>query len=205
MLMRSANCCSRLTTRQRSGHLTAATSSTPQSPCGSCYTGFRQCVTPGRANCWPANGRGSSQSQTASSSQPSGRRVIHGRQCGTAFKMIDSARQWSHSAGQDGQGQSAEDLRYSHLDAVRPVQGGGQGTTRDRSRAGSWRMNQRDYVVTFGCGPFVPKPSSGAGLAGTVVCLTWKRPSVSVCWRPLVAVAIVTHLVTQPLRTRDGP
>lgn len=24
-------------------------------------------------------------------------------------------------------------------------------------------MNQRDYVVTFGCGPFVPKPSSGAG------------------------------------------
>ena len=65
-------------------------------PLWSCYTGFRECVTPGRANCWPANGRGSSQSQTASSSQPSGRRVIHGRQCGTAFKMIDSARQWSH-------------------------------------------------------------------------------------------------------------
>lgn len=33
--------------------------------------------------------------------------------------------------------------------------------------------------------------------ASAAVCLAWERPSVSVRWRPLLAVAIVTHLVTQ--------
>jgi hypothetical protein len=40
----------------------------------------------------------------------------------------------------------------------------------------------------------VPTPTASAA-----VCLTWKRSSVSVCWRPPQAVAIVTHLVAQAL------
>jgi hypothetical protein len=45
-------------------------------------------------------------------------------------------------------------------------------------------------------GLFVPKPSNGAGCQRSGV-LTWEPSSVSVHWRPLLAVAIVTHLVTQ--------
>jgi hypothetical protein len=33
--------------------------------------------------------------------------------------------------------------------------------------------------------------------ASTSSCLTWERSSVSVRWRPLLALAIVTHLVTR--------
>ena len=33
-------------------------------------------------------------------------------------------------------------------------------------------------------------------------CLTWEAPSVDVRWRPLLSVAIVTHLVTRLLASR---
>jgi hypothetical protein len=33
--------------------------------------------------------------------------------------------------------------------------------------------------------------------ARAAACPAWEVPSVSVCWRPLLAVAIVTHLVTR--------
>jgi len=36
-----------------------------------------------------------------------------------------------------------------------------------------------------------------AGTASAAARLAWDRPSVDVRWRPLLAVAIVTHLVTQ--------
>ena len=35
--------------------------------------------------------------------------------------------------------------------------------------------------------------------ASGAACLTWERPSVSVRWCPLLAVVIVTHLVTRSL------
>jgi hypothetical protein len=38
--------------------------------------------------------------------------------------------------------------------------------------------------------------------ASAAACLTWTRPSVSVRWRPLLAMAIVTHLVTRLLASR---
>ena len=38
-----------------------------------------------------------------------------------------------------------------------------------------------------------------ARTASAAACLTWERPSVSVHWRPLLAVAIVTQLVTRSL------
>jgi hypothetical protein len=36
------------------------------------------------------------------------------------------------------------------------------------------------------------------GTASAAARLTWERPSVGVRWRPLLAMAIVTHLVTRP-------
>jgi hypothetical protein len=53
-----------------------------------------------------------------------------------------------------------------------------------------------------GVGRFeLPASSSRSQLAVSTAsaasCLTWERLSVSVRWRPLLALAIVTHLVTQ--------
>ena len=42
-----------------------------------------------------------------------------------------------------------------------------------------------------------PRVASGAAY------LTWERPSASVRWCPLLAMAIVTHLVTQPFTGRQ--
>jgi hypothetical protein len=46
--------------------------------------------------------------------------------------------------------------------------------------------------------------SVAVSTASAASCLTWERSSVSVRWRPLLALAIVTHLVTWPL-TATGP
>ena len=56
------------------------------------------------------------------------------------------------------------------------------------------------YTARFGnaSGLFVPKSSRGADCQRWAS-LTWERPSVSVHWRPPLAVAIVTHLVTRLL------
>jgi len=42
-----------------------------------------------------------------------------------------------------------------------------------------------------------------ARAASAVACLTCERPSVSVRWRPPLAVAILTHFVTRSLASRS--
>jgi hypothetical protein len=54
-----------------------------------------------------------------------------------------------------------------------------------------------------GVAGFEPAASSSrsqvvVSTASAASCLTWERPSVDVRWRPPLAVAIVTHLVTRP-------
>jgi hypothetical protein len=51
------------------------------------------------------------------------------------------------------------------------------------------------------CAPWHLRPEAKYrhGLSGTAARLNWNMPSVSVRWRPPLAVAIVTHLVTQSL------
>jgi hypothetical protein len=44
-----------------------------------------------------------------------------------------------------------------------------------------------------------------ARAASAAACLTWERPSVDVRWRPPLAAAIVTHLVTRSLAPPAAP
>ena len=63
----------------------------------------------------------------------------------------------------------------------------------------------RNWPVSWvGVAGFEPAASSSrsqvaVGSASAPACLTWEVPSVNVRWRPLLAMAIVTHLVTQSL------
>lgn len=54
------------------------------------------------------------------------------------------------------------------------------------------------------CGLFVPKPTREVACHRSYLVLTCLAPSVDVRWRPLVSVAVVTHLVTHPPRGRGG-
>ena len=49
-------------------------------------------------------------------------------------------------------------------------------------------------------GLFVPNPNARGGLPPHFLCLTCLVLSVEVRWRPLVSVAVVTHLVSHPPR-----
>src|SRR5690348_3019989 len=73
-----------------------------------------------------------------------------------------------------------------------------------RRSAGRQRPTERDKSQ-YGCCTFVlhVASSSRSQVAVRATCATawptWERPSVSVCWRPLLALAIVTQLVTRLL------
>lgn len=61
-----------------------------------------------------------------------------------------------------------------------------------------------DSLVSSGCHPLDGdslirplRPEAAVPPASAAACLTWERPSVDVRWRPPLAVAIVTHLVTR--------
>ena len=63
-------------------------------------------------------------------------------------------------------------------------------------------MMRSEPLTCVGVAGFEPAASSSRSqvampTASDAACLTWELPSVSVRWRPLLAVAIVTHLVTR--------
>jgi len=63
---------------------------------------------------------------------------------------------------------------------------------------------------SVGVAGFEPAASSSRSqvavrAACAAACLTWERPSVSVYWRPPLAVAVVTHLVTRLRKASAWP
>jgi hypothetical protein len=81
------------------------------------------------------------------------------------------------------------------------------------------RQEESAQLVTYepptcnyhvGVAGFEPAASSsrsqlGVRTARAAVCLTWEAPSIGVRGHPLLATAMVTHLVTRSSRLLDGP
>jgi hypothetical protein len=61
-------------------------------------------------------------------------------------------------------------------------------------------LGNRAGMLQLSTGPLRPEANARCGLPPLFLRLTCAVPSVDVLWRPLVSVAVVTHLVTHPPR-----